>query len=58
MTAAQERERIAPSQSQHDFHMHCLARCEKTVGVIEDGKLVCIQCGAPFVECTPEICDV
>lgn len=34
-------------------HYHCADGCEKSAG-----RLVCVRCGAPFVECTPEVCDV
>ena len=37
-------------------HYHCLDGCEKAQGETVAGRLVCVQCGAPFVPCNPEIC--
>ena len=37
-------------------HYHCLDGCEKAQGETVAGELRCVQCGAPFVPCNPEIC--
>lgn len=39
-----------------ESHLHCVAGCEKAVGEWIKDTLRCTQCGALFVECTPEIC--
>lgn len=39
------------------YHLHCLDGCEKACGEMVDGEWVCVSCGAPFVECNPDICD-
>ena len=49
-------EAVTPSTSTHYFHMHCEVGCEKAVGERYNGKLVCVRCGAMFVECSPEVC--
>lgn len=37
------------------LHYHCIDGCEKSAG---EGQveLFCVKCGAPFIECNPEIC--